>query len=181
MALKAHPILGSLTILVTAAIQVKASNMHTHLKRTRHIQAAHRVNMINTALRHLDLPIRASSTRRLVHTRLLPAAVLAGQGMAAAKGTAVLKEDTGSNHSSPEDTGSHLSSLEATDLRLRAGVAECSLSFDKAYWICEIRHMQPETKLCSMHCHDMRLELRLLIFTCFEALGHFHRLLSHHP
>lgn len=28
-----------------------------------------------------------------------------------------------------------------------------------------------------MHCHDMRLELRWLIFYMFEALGHFHRLL----
>lgn len=142
MALKPHPILGSLSNLVTAAIQAKASNMRTHLQRTLHIQAAHKVNMTNTAL-------RASSTRRLVHSRLLPA-VLAGQGTAAAKGTAVLKEDTASNHSSLEDTGSHLSSLEATDLRLRAGVAECSFSFDKAYWLLEIRHMQPETKLCTV-------------------------------
>lgn len=80
--------------------------------------------MTSTALRHQDLPIRVSSTHRLVHTRLLPV-VLAGQGTEVAKGTAVLKEDTVSNHSSQEEaTGSHLSSLEAMDLRLRAGVAE---------------------------------------------------------
>lgn len=128
MALKPHHILGSLMILVTEAIQAKVSNMHTHLKRTPHIQAAHRFNMTNTALRHQDLPIRDSSTRSLVHTRLLPA-VLAGQGTAVAKGTAALKEHTASNHSNLEHTGSHLSSLEATDLRLRAGVAECSVFF----------------------------------------------------
>ena len=128
MALKLHLILGSLTILVTEAIQAKVSNMLTHLKRTPHIQAAHRVNMTNTALRHQDPPIRASSIRSLVHTRLLPA-VLEGQGTAVAKGTAVLKEHTASNHSNLEHTASHLSSLEATDLRLRAGVAECSVFF----------------------------------------------------
>lgn len=86
--------------------------------------------MTSTARRHQDLPIRVSSTHSLVHTRLLPV-VLAGQGTAGAKATAVakgmavLKGDTASNHSSQEEaTGSHLSSLEAMDLRLRAGVAE---------------------------------------------------------
>lgn len=123
-ALKFHPIPDSLTILATVAIQAKASNIHTHLKRTLHIQATHRVNMTYTALRHQDLPIRVSSTHRLVHTRLLPV-VLAGQGTAVAKGTAVPKEDTASNHSSQEEAmGSHLSSLEAMDPRLRGGVAE---------------------------------------------------------
>lgn len=125
MALKTHPILGSPMILVTAAIQAKASNMHTHPKRTRHMQAAHRVNMINMALRH-----QASSIHRLAHTRLRPA-VLAGQGMAVVKGTAVLKEDTASNHSSLEDTASRLSRLVATDLLHRAGVAECSFFLTK--------------------------------------------------
>ena len=124
MALKPHPIPDSLTILVTVAIQAKASNIHIHLKRTLHIQATHRVNMTSTARRRQDLPIQVSSTHSLAHTRLLPV-VLAGLGTAVAKGTAVLKEDTASNHSSQEEaTGSHLSSLEAMVLRLRAGVAE---------------------------------------------------------
>lgn len=135
MALKPHPIPDSPTILATVAIRATASNIHTHLKRTLHIQATHRVNMTSTARRHQDLPIPVSSTHRLVHTRLLPV-VLAGQdtavakGMVVAKGTGVLKEDTASNLSSQEEaTGSHLSSLEAMDLRLRAGVAEMPWKF----------------------------------------------------
>lgn len=152
MALKPHPIPDSLTILATVAIQAKASNMHTHLKRTLHIQATHRVNMTSTALRHQDLPIRVSSTHSLVHTRLLPV-VLAGQGTAVAKGTAVvkgtavLKEDTASNHSSQEEaTGSHLSSLEAMDLRLRAGVVEMPPPFFFFFFLKRIGYGKYDTR-----------------------------------
>lgn len=123
MALKPHPIPDSPTILATVAIQAKASNIHTHLKRTLHIQVTHRVNMTSTARQHQDLPIRVSSTHSLVHTRLLPV-VLAGQGTAGGKGTAVAKGTAVLK----EATGSHLSSM---DLRLRAGVAELPSFFVK--------------------------------------------------